>query len=209
MLLAGRAPGADGERMAARPAAAAAPASPLAADDGPVVGDVVELLGAPLAGEEDLVIPEDDLARRSETPDLILTTAAGRNVSLKNSSARLQATWTGLPVILARRAAWTACGLAVLPPNPPPTKGVMTWTFCGREPEGLGDARPWSRNGDLVEDQTVALSPSTLTRAVWVSMRGMGDVAVEIAFLDGERGQLGPFLEIAALGDGPALPAPP
>jgi hypothetical protein len=40
--------------------------------------------------------------------EAIRTTDAGSNVSKKNSSARVHATCTGLPVICARRAASTA-----------------------------------------------------------------------------------------------------
>lgn len=95
------APGSGCERMGAGTARV------LSMGEFPMVGDMVELLSPPGAGKIYVIGPEDDLLRWGHT-DLIFTTAAGRKASKKNSSSRVQATCTGFPVNLARRAASTA-----------------------------------------------------------------------------------------------------
>jgi hypothetical protein len=65
---------------------------------------------------------------RAVDTDLIFTTAAGRRVVEKLFRAG-KGNLNGFPVILARRAASTDWEPALLPPNPPPTYGVMTRTF--------------------------------------------------------------------------------
>ena len=62
--------------------------------------------------------------------EALITTAAGLNVSKKNSSSRVQATITGRPLIRASLAASRAWAEADLPPNPPPTNGVITRTLA-------------------------------------------------------------------------------
>ena len=83
--------------------------------------------------------------------------------------ALVQATWTGFPAAFTRRAAWTAWRLRLLPPKPPPTKGMITWTFAA------GIPRVWAissfrRNGACVEAQTVAFPSLSSTMAAWGSM---------------------------------------
>ena len=67
-------------------------------------------------------------------------------------------TCTGRPVSLARRAASVTCRWLVFPPNPPPTKGVITRTFSAGICSASAACR-WSQEGACVEAQTVARSP--------------------------------------------------
>ena len=70
-----RAPRADREGMEARRVRA-----PAAACHGAVVRDVVEVRGPALAGADDVVVPEA-IRLDGSSPERILMTAAGRNVS--------------------------------------------------------------------------------------------------------------------------------
>ena len=96
-------------------------------------------------------------------------TAAGRNVSKKNSSARLHTTRTGLPASVARRAASIACCDALLPPKPPPTYGVMTRTFSAGSFSACATC-VFSGNGVCVPAHTVTLPFSTAATAECVSI---------------------------------------
>ena len=105
----------------------------------------------------------------SSTPAEASTSVAGRKVSKKNSSFRLHATWTGTPASRERRTASSAWLFSVLPPKPPPTKGVRTRTFSSGTPRSSAAALR-SGKGVWVEAQTVARSPSTRASAAWGSM---------------------------------------
>jgi len=98
-----------------------------------VVRDGVELFQAARSRVVRAKTPECDLPP-SSVPDLIFMMAAGRKVSKKNSSCLLHMTCTGLPVSFESRAASTDCWVLLFPPNPPPTKGIMTRTLSAGIP---------------------------------------------------------------------------
>ena len=94
-------------------------------------------------------------------------TAIGRTKPNWNSSARLQCTFTGDAVAMARRAASMASSPR-FPPYPPPVGGTMTRTSLTSRPN-VSASRARTGNGTLLPVQTVRRPSAHSATAALVS----------------------------------------
>ena len=77
-----------------------------------------------------------------------------RVVAPMNCSARVNSHFTGRPVFSAASTQRSSVSISCLPPKPPPTRSVKTWTLRGEQPEQiaellLGDERRLRTGADV------------------------------------------------------------
>ena len=103
-------------------------------------------------------------------PELILTIAAGPERVVEELLGAAPGHLHRLADRFGQPRGFDACWLRVLPPNPPPTKGVMTRTFSRRQADRLAQSLAGRQTGSGSKPKPSPCPPSIFARAVWVSM---------------------------------------
>ncbi len=168
-----------------------------------MVGDIVELVRAPGAGEINRIVPEDDLPRAVHSgPDL----DHGRRPEgvVEELVFPAPGDLDGLPRELRQHRCLDGLRVQILAAEPSPDEGRDNPNIPGRKAQRLGDL-VLGPEGRLRRGPDRGLVPLDLGRRRVGLDCGVGHVAVEIGLVEERGRERLALFEVAALGDNPGL----